>query len=246
MNEILVDLGNSRLKYALVVDGHIERAWAVNHGDGDWRGILARGLAEVAPPARVRLASVAHEMVAQATLATLAETWPGVAIERITTESHGAALNTRYAEPARLGVDRFLTALVAARTGRDVLVVGCGTALTADFVDADGVHRGGWIAPGPETMRAAVLARTARVHWLRQGQVEDFATSTENALESGAWHATAGFTERALRVAQAQCSGTPTLWLHGGGADTLASLLTVPSEQQHDLVFRGMLALPDR
>lgn len=243
MNEVLIDLGNSRLKYADVVDGHIERAFAVNHGDGDWRGILARGLADLKRPERVRVASVAHEMVAQATLATLAEVWPGITIERITAQTHGHALKTRYAEPARLGVDRFLTSVVAAQTRSDVLIIGCGTALTADFVDTTGLHHGGWIAPGPETMRAAVLARTARVHWLRQGQVEDFAATTENALESGAWHATAGFAERAIRVAQAQCAGTPRVWIHGGGAESLSQLLLTSVDLQHDLVFRGMLLL---
>lgn len=243
MNELLIDLGNSRLKYAEVQDGQVLRAFAVDHGDGDWRNILARGLADLARPERVRVAAVAHELVTQAALASIQEIWPGIALTRVTAETHAGALRSAVNEPKRLGVDRFLTALVAARTARDTLIIGCGTALTADFVDASGLHHGGWIAPGPETMRAAVLARAARVHWLREGKVQDFATNTENALESGAWHATAGFAERAIRTAEAQCASNLQVWLHGGGAETLAGLLIQPVTLQRDLVFQGLLLL---
>lgn len=243
MNELLIDLGNSRLKYADVQGGQVLRAYVVNHGDGDWRNILARGLNDLARPERVRVAAVAHEMVTQAALATIQEVWPGINLQRVTAETHAGALRTQVSEPTRLGIDRFLTALVAAHTGRDTLIIGCGTALTADFVDASGLHHGGWIAPGPETMRAAVLARAARVHWLREGKVQDFATNTENALESGAWHATAGFAERAMRIAEAQSAAQPQIWLHGGGAEALAALLIQPVTLQRDLVFQGLLLL---
>ncbi|MBK8284878.1 MAG: type III pantothenate kinase [Ahniella sp.] len=244
MNELLIDVGNSRLKYAEVTNGQIMRAFAVGHGDGDWRGMFERGLHDLQRPDRLRLAAVAHEMVTQGALATIAKVWPDLRIERITTAQHGGALRTRYADPSRLGVDRMLTSLVAARDLADTVIIGCGTALTADFVDATGLHHGGWIAPGPETMRAAVLASAARVHWLREGKVEDFATNTENALQSGAWHAAAGFAERAMRTAQAQCAGTPRLWVHGGGAEVLAGMLTDHAELKPDLVFLGLQVLP--
>ena len=84
MNELLIDVGNSRLKYAEVADGQITRAFAVGHGDGDWRGMFERGLRDLARPDRIRLAAVAHEMVTQAALATLKLVWPDMAIERIT------------------------------------------------------------------------------------------------------------------------------------------------------------------
>src|SRR3546814_11073540 len=70
----------------------------------------------------------------------------------------------RSPRPSRLGVDRFLALLGAhARGVGATMVVGVGTALTVDWLDADGRHRGGRIAPSPTLMRDALHARAARL-----------------------------------------------------------------------------------
>src|SRR3546814_20228982 len=71
---------------------------------------------------------------------------------------------TLFRSPSRLGVDRFLALLGAhARGVGATMVVGVGTALTVDWLDADGRHRGGRIAPSPTLMRDALHARAARL-----------------------------------------------------------------------------------
>ena len=63
-----------------------------------------------------------------------------------------------YLTPATLGKDR-LAAVAGAQViqpQQDVLVVDAGTAITFDFLDAEGVYHGGNIAPGLE-MRAQAL-----------------------------------------------------------------------------------------
>ena len=69
-----------------------------------------------------------------------------------------APLRTRYGDPAELGPDRAANALGALAAGLvPALILDAGTCLTADVVDATGLHRGGAIAPGLPAMRAGIL-----------------------------------------------------------------------------------------
>src|SRR5690606_27148505 len=103
------------------------------------------------------LASVGPAALRAALLQVLVPRSARVVEVRVEREMAGVRIG--YADASRLGVDRAL-AMVAAR-GRvpgPVLVVGVGTALTVDLLDADGVHRGGCIAPSPTLMREALHA----------------------------------------------------------------------------------------
>src|SRR5690606_27548104 len=141
------------------------------------------------------------------------------------TQRRFEGLSTAYADPARLGVDRFLALVGAhARGGGSTLVVGVGTALTVDWLDADGRHRGGRIAPSPVLMREVLHARAAQLP-ASGGRYVEFADDTGDALESGCTGAALALVERSLQAAAAQSGAMPRLLLHGGGGDTLRALL---------------------
>ncbi len=71
-----------------------------------------------------------------------------------------------YSNPASLGVDRWLAMIGALQVVRsNFCVVDCGTAITADFVDAGGSHLGGYIAPGLGLLVRALGAGTAKVRF---------------------------------------------------------------------------------
>ncbi len=75
-----------------------------------------------------------------------------------------AGVRNSYADPSRMGVDRWVSMLAAYNRVRDaVCVVDCGSAITVDFVGADGAHHGGYIIPGVRMMTSSLLANTARV-----------------------------------------------------------------------------------
>src|SRR3546814_7552229 len=101
------------------------------------------------------------------------------------TQARFGAVWIAYPRPSRLGVDRFLALLGAhARGVGATMVVGVGTALTVDWLDADGRHRGGRIAPSPTLMRDALPARAAQLP-ARGGRSVEFGDDTDDALESG-------------------------------------------------------------
>ena len=112
-------------------------------------------------------------------------------------------------------------ALLSALDAGDVLLVGVGTALTIDWLDADGLHHGGRIAPSPMLMREALHARAA-VLPESGGSYAEFADDTDHALASGCEGAALALIERSLEHASGMLGATPALWLHGGGAQVLS------------------------
>jgi type III pantothenate kinase len=212
MSTWLFDLGNTRLKCApLRHDGSIGEVRAIAHDDaGVWLQALPAG--DVAC-----IASVAAEARRVALLDALCARFSRLHLAR--TEAALGPLRIAYAEPAHLGVDRFLAMLGLCGSG-PALVVGVGTALTIDLLDGAGRHRGGRIAPSPQLMREALHVRAAQLP-ASGGDYAEFADDTGHALASGCDGAALALVERSLDAARALLGATPALHLHGGGAQAL-------------------------
>lgn len=242
MNELLIDLGNTRLKWAQGKAGRLLTPMqALEHRVTDFSSRFATALAAMAEPSALVIAAVATDTLVAVTIETVHRQWPRLAVRRARSQRQLGRFCSAYAEPERLGVDRFLAAAAVANTQTGAsLVLGCGTALTVDLIDASGQHLGGLIAPAPELMCQAVLQGTSEVHWQRQGHLSDFADNTEDALHSGAWAAAAGMVERALRDAVARLGVAPNLVVHGGCAPTLSELLPFAVSERPALVLEGL------
>lgn len=213
----LFDLGNSRLKFAsLAPDGRVGAVEARAHDDGDWCADLPSG-------GTAWVCAVASPVLSLELLQALARRFRRVSIAR--THASFAGVRVAYAQPGRLGVDRFLAMLGARAIGPGPwLLVGVGTALTLDLLAADGTHAGGRIAPSPAVMRAALHARASHLP-VEGGRYVEFAADTQDALASGCEGAALGLVERSLAQARGLPGGDPTPLLHGGGAAALASHL---------------------
>lgn len=242
--KLLLDLGNTRLKWAQHQHGELLQqgavAWDVPVADAlsdAWSGCprpTAVFGASVVDDARERLvaACVAAEF-------GLEPTW-------LRTPAHACGVRNAYAEPQRLGVDRFL-AMVAARADglAPCVLAGVGTALTVDALAADGTHLGGLIAPGPQLMQQSLLGATAQVRPQRAGKILELADNTADAVTSGCWQATAALVERfADRMAPRLGPGA-ALVLDGGDAAQLLPLLSSPAKLGRDGVLRGLALWAD-
>ena len=230
MTSWLFDLGNTRLKGApLLPEGRLGPVQALAHEDGgDWLDGLPQG--EVAC-----IASVASEARRVALLDALSRRF--VRLHRVHVEPRLGPLRIAYAAPERLGVDRFLAML--GQAGPDpVLLVGVGTALTVDLLDAGGRHVGGRIAPSPQLMREALHARAAQLPE-QGGRYAEFADDTDDALVAGCEGAALALIERSLQQAQILLGTLPRLVLHGGGAASLQPRLP-PHQWAPDAVLLGL------
>jgi len=175
---LLADVGNSRIKLAVVADhgvaeGRPRRLPAIaRRHDLDSHGFRAANLEEwlqaSAPgPAVVLVASV-HDAAAarlEAALAAVSATSHRPLRQRRI--GHGdLPLVLGVTEPDRTGIDRLCGAAAAAlvkAADRPAIVVDCGTAATVDMVTADGTFAGGAILPGPALMARALSEGTSKL-----------------------------------------------------------------------------------
>lgn len=237
--KLLLDLGNTRLKWAAATaDSWVARgavAW-----DEDVPVALAQAWRGLARPQRVLGASVVDVSREAQLERAITESFER-SVEWVRTPAEACGVRNAYAEPQRLGVDRFL-AMVAARAAGQApcVLAGIGTALTLDALAADGRHLGGLIAPGPLLMQQSLLGATVRVRPEHHGVIRDIADNTADAVTSGCWQAVAALIERFAANVATQTGEAQRLLLDGGDAAVLLPLLGMPAELAADSVLRGL------
>lgn len=235
---LLLDIGNTRLKWLAAAELHapLPSAQALAHAGAPAEALAALiGSWKGAVPQRVWLANVTGAAHNVALVAVVQQAW-GLPVQLAASPAACAGWKSAYAEPSRLGVDRFLLMLALWRSHRAAFcVASAGTALTFDAVDASGQHLGGVIAPGLNALVAATLGSTRfATGSLEAGSNEGLGRTTEACVQLGAVHAAAGLLER-LHL---QHSGPATL--AGGDAGHLLPLLKGGWQVQHDLVLQGL------
>lgn len=246
MAVLLIDAGNTRIKWARLEGADLARSHAAVHAK--WRtDQYARRLIGTAPPERILASSVAGPSVRAALTQVARRT--RVPISFVTVPARGAGITVGYAEAWRLGVDRFV-GMVAAHhlfRGVPVCVAGIGTALTLDLIARSGRHFGGAIIPGPALMVGTLLSKTWGIRRRAQGGRRTgrgpFGRSTRDAIEAGAHYAAAALIDRAVDEATGRVGRPPLVVLTGGGAGGVRPLLHSPAVAVPDLVLRGLAVL---
>ena len=246
MTVLLVDVGNSRVKWARCERGVLGAQQAADHAAWtvtDWRAELFAGAAVE----RVVAASVAGG-ASLAALDEAARVATGRGIERVTTQREAAGVVNGYADPGLLGVDRWLAAIGAWRQVRGACVIAdIGTAATVDVVASDGRHRGGYIVPGPRLMVASLLQGTSDLASFHAtsppGMGPAFADNTRDAIERGCRVALAAWVDRCVADAGKLLGTAPRLLLTGGALPEVRPYLESRGEEVPDLVLQGLASV---
>ncbi|AOY92065.1 pantothenate kinase [Cupriavidus sp. USMAA2-4] len=262
---LLIDVGNTRLKWAWSVAGAgtLPTPWqqdgAVAHGEtaalaelaGRWRTLAGAG-----PAPEVWASNVAGPAIAGEVDALVDAAFGAAASVRwVRAEPRHDGLVNGYREPARLGVDRWVGCIGARCWQPDgtLLIVTAGTATTLDVVSAApasvgaaaqavrGRFEGGLILPGLELMLSSLARNTAQLPALEVSEAESappWADNTHDAIAAGCLAAQAGAVERTWRVLQAR--GPTRCLLSGGARHVLARALSMPFEMHDNLVLLGL------
>ena len=248
MSFMAIDIGNTRLKWALYAAPH-PGATLLRHGavfletidslaEAEWAGLEA--------PHSMLGCVVAGDAVRRRVEEQL-ELWD-IEPHWVVPSRHEAGVTNGYDHPNRLGADRWV-ALVGARaraldggTPRPAMVVMVGTAVTVDALDTEGRFLGGLILPGFGLMQAALEMGTAGLK-VPTGEVVDFPTNTSDALMSGGANAIAGALERQARKLHARTGQAPLMLIGGGAASKLVPITDLPFETVDSLIFDGLLVM---
>ena len=241
---LLADVGNSRVKWATCEGGEFTRRGQASRGEESWTGLAARLWADLPQPTRVVIVSVAGPE-ARAGLAEWIDRHWGIETEFVVSTAAACGIRNSYAEPERMGADRWV-AMIAARvlTDRPCYVVDCGTAVTIDALAADGRHLGGVIIPGMRLMREALYRETRQIP-PEAGEARLFGQSTRDCVWGGTVYAVAsaidGITGRMIAD-----HGSGLRLLTGGDAEIVLPHLQGEYRWEPDLIFTGLRVIAAR
>lgn len=242
--DLLIDSGNSRIKWAYSQGGQLRAHGSAARGAGI--PDAAQAAWQAGPcPTRVMVANVAGHRFAVQLDQWLQARWQLVA-ECIQVNPDQGGIHLAYAQPERLGVDRWLAMVAAVHdTTGPVAVIDAGTALTLDVVTHDGWHEGGIIVPGIELMAEALLRKSSGIQFGTQGDTAatttgPLGTDTHSAIEKGSLYAVTGAIEHALARRGATAQSGLSVIICGGHAALVMAELNLQCRPVPDLVLRGM------
>jgi len=235
---LLIDIGNSSLKYVFVEKGQLTTIERISHCelfpeffDQYWHRVN-----------QIIFASVANDNLAKEII-EWAKT-RNIAIEQVFTPAEKFGITVGYENHHQLGVDRWLTFIAAAQLypQTNCLIIDLGTATTVDLVRKDGQHLGGWIFPGIETMHQSLLTNTTNI--MLNNKIKphiNLATNTHDNVINGCFAATVGAIEMAINQAQQMNINIDQLIFTGGNTNMIVDYFEMKGVVIDNLVFQGLL-----
>jgi type III pantothenate kinase len=243
---LLIDIGNARIKWATVAGGTFAVTGELVHR-GQGPGIALELVSQLdAKPDLVRAANVAGAAMGQAVADAVHARW-NLSIEFAEAQASAGPIRNGYHDYRQMGVDRWLGILAAVeRYHQPVCVVDVGTAVTIDQVDGAGLHLGGVIVPGLALMRRALISDTGDIETLvgagnKPVETENllFGRSTVDAIDGGGLAAICGLIERCKEGMDSRY-GDSVLVLTGGDAGRIVPHIGVALDHQPLLVLEGL------
>ena len=234
-----VDAGNTFVKWRVLNEyGVIQDRGLI--GKGEVVEEVFSSLSSLSQIKEVLIASVSNPELARSVSNIFSAQNASVRVYKAKTEKKMCGVEFIYTDVNRLGVDRSL-AMVAAydRYPGGVLVVDCGSAMTADLVLATGRHVGGYIFPGFSLLKQSLLSGTYKV--IVKAEVEQnykLGTNTEECVDNGG-HMMMRSTLHGLIELAAGYDISDVL-LTGGDGLKAKALIGEGCEYDKDLVFKGL------
>lgn len=245
---LALNIGNSRLHWALFHHNQIQEKWNTPHITSDLEGLRL-----YSPPNRIaNLINLTNQSESKHTIDC--ELWiASVVPAQFNYWQHYASLNPiQLADVpiqqlySTLGIDRALALWGAIQTyGSPALVIDCGTALTFTGANANHEFVGGAIAPGVRLQFQALGTHTAALPAIAQIETRPnrWAKNTVSAIESGVLHMLLAGIHDFIKDWQQQV-GESAIVLTGGDADLLYQFLELEQVQLDlDLVFWGIRSI---
>ena len=241
---LVLDIGNTRLKWATFAGGSIVARGAIFLAEVEH--FVARAGFDRQPPAFVvgsQVANLLSKARVERQFAAL-----NVPLMWVTSTAAACGVRNGYDEPSRLGTDRWAAVVAAWARGLAPCIVACaGTALTVDHLDERGNFLGGAIVAGYHAMLGGLAGNTAALS-VDAGDWTAQPTNTRDALATGAIDAMVGAIEHGhqrlkKRLLERGVQITPKIILTGGSGYRLLEHLPAGNSVIDSLVLEGVYLL---
>ena len=241
---LLVDIGNSAVKWSCLSAGGQLSPMA--HHYYPTKNITPTFFTELwvdlAQPEKIIVVCVAKNHVWQALQQGCNNLW-SLDAKRLSSPKKACGLTNAYEDVESLGSDRWFAMLAAFNEQASPsasLVVSCGSAITLDIIDSEGLHQGGYILPGLAMMKKSLAANTANVDvdlTLSNPSILP-ATTTAGCVDAGVLLSAVKLIEAVFE--QQSQNNEIRCYLAGGDATLIADLLPIKYVIMPDLVLRGL------
>ena len=220
---LLIDWGNSQLKYVLIEDifslansDVYELPVQIASSCKELIDCCEKSLkGEVME--KVLIASVRNETDNQQLTQQISnKTWPYFFAE---TQSESCGVKCAYSFPSKLGIDRWLCILAAYTEGSRRAIIDIGTAIKLDIVDERGVHLGGQIIPGKRLFEEG-LSSTGKIEFERSLKTKEsfnLGSSTDECVSFGIEQLIASYLSSIINLSS-ELYRVDSFVLTGGGA----------------------------
>ncbi|CAN5777293.1 type III pantothenate kinase [soil metagenome] len=228
--DIVVDIGNTRIKYGVFEQGQLVDQGHVPGADQLVERLQPLSIqhlvgASVAQPAAEVLARLPHT-------GTLLELSPSTPLP----------VQNLYQTPQTLGADRMAGVIGAAYLfpGQDCLVIDAGTCITYDLVDKANRYHGGSISPGIDMKFKALHTFTGRLPLTERTEESIFiGQNTRESIQSGVLVGTVAEVQGFISLYRQHYSSLTTV-LCGGDAAFFDTKLKAPIFVIPELVLIGL------
>lgn len=260
--KLLIDMGNSWLKWAILHGDQLTPAQGLSHQVNDFEAQLSQAWGSLTnPPIQVWISNVAGTQKAEMLTQWINQYWH-LQPHFVTTSYQQCGITNGYENFTQLGVDRWLAMIGAYHIENKnnelkknrICVVDCGTAVTLDILTNDGHHLGGLIMPGMTTMYHALL-KDAQVLKPLTKTISEFSdlskdskkqllgNNTQTGIDLGICYAIIGGIEHALNQFEDKKSNQLAFIITGGNAKKILSLLSIPYHYIPNLVLQGLVVV---
>ena len=234
--QLLIDFGNTRLKWCLIkLDAVIGRGSIApvqiesKLQTFDWVSISSIAICSVADSKMTRDVFVSCANLSR----------PDCEVREVRLEYMPPWFSLGSTPKTEVGQDRVMAMLGAYQNSSSYSVIDVGTACTIDYV-VDGEHKGGYIIPGLNTARMGLDKHAARLalgdysSWRKDLEP---ARSTQLCVEHGIRMGLIAAVQRAIHASPWSLD---KVTVTGGDGEWLCEHLLGPVKLSHDLIFEGM------
>lgn len=246
--KLVIDAGNSRIKWASVINGEFKFGGAQLWKERSFSDVADELWAGIATPSAIYVANVAGQDFARALEVWVKSHW-NCKVEFLKLQLEQCGVRNQYATPFELGADRWADAIAAwHKYQHAVAIFDAGTSITLDIIDHDGNLLGGTITPGINLMINSLLKGANGLRdtlgipreELRTIPLELDGKNTRDNILSGCILPAVAYLEYAAHKLQQKFGDKFTCLVVGGDSDILMSHLNASFKHHPYLVLEGV------
>jgi type III pantothenate kinase len=256
MSILLIDIGNTRMKWALV-----EAPKNIDQIEFSSQGSFSENISSSMVELCLKNSWAIEQIICSSVISikqtnsiqtAIKEAYPNTIWKQINGLALIAQIGTSYLSPAQLGSDRRAMIIAAQNLfpQKNILIVSAGTATTLDIITAKAHHLGGWILPGISLMKDSLVHGTDGLamdsSFIENELPIEIGIDTQSSIYQGILASQLGAIEVAKHYAETKNIQLDLILLSGGNGKQILSHQdhieqSIKFQYEDNLVLKGLM-----